>query len=603
MTTPAEKGPAAARTSSGLASATIAVGLVVVFVGQRILAVGMAGTIVTAIGALCVLAAIGQKAISWRVATGAVRRVEATLLGSYAGVALALALYALSSTLTLIVLTVSLSALFFLELAYRRMPVAPSVELRRVQSGLETGLTLGLALVFVFASNYTVSKHDMKRDLSYFETSSPSGTTRSVLRRFGAPLRIYLFYPETSEVLGQLRPYFRELSGATRDVRVGIRDHALAPGLTRKHRVPDNGWVLLVKGEGGGEQAERFEIGVELEEARSRLRTLDERFQQALTRLTQPPRALSLTVGHGERSRAGEEGDSEADRTSGVAEILRRFNITSQPLGLAQGLATGVPEHAGAVAVLGPRARFLPEEAQALLTHVQRGGRLLLLVDPDTETGLEPVLAGLGLALEHGVLSSETKYLPRTRTSADHAIVHTNSYSAHPIVGTLQRHVDEAATFFIIGGALTRRAGATPAPQVSFPVRSGDEFWLDLDGDHTRDDDESLRSVNMVAVSTFAAQAGRPEGRAVVIADGDFVTDKVVENPGNLLLFIDSLRWLVGADQVQSDLTSEEDVRIEHTRDEDKLWFYATSFAAPIPLLLLGLGIGRRRRARAEGRR
>jgi len=107
----------------------------------------------------------------------------------------------------------------------------------------------------------------------------------------------------------------------------------------------------------------------------------------------------------------------------------------------------------------------------------------------------------------------------------------------------------------------------------------------------------------MVAVSTFAAQGGRPEGRAVVIADGDFVSDKVLENPGNLLLFIDSLRWLVGADQVQSDLTSEEDVRIEHTRDQDKLWFYATSFAVPIPLLLVGLGIGRRRRARAEGKR
>ena len=333
------------------------------------------------------------------------------------------------------------------------------------------------------------------------------------------------------------------------------------------------------------------------------MRTLDERFQQALTKLTQPPRSISLTAGHGERSATGEESDGAGDRTSGVTEILRRFNINSQRLGLAQGLATGVPDDTRAVAVLGPRDRFLPEEARALLAYVQHGGRLLLMVDPDTEAGLGPLLAGLGLELRHGVLSSDRKYLPRTRTPADHAIVHSNAYSAHPIVGTLQRHSNEAATIFINGGALARHDGATPTPQVSFPVRTDNEFWLDLDGDHERGANEPLEAVDMVAVSTFAAQGGREEGRAVVIADGDFVTDKVVENPGNLLLFVDSLRWLIGEDQVQSDLTSEEDVKIEHTRDQDKIWFYATSFAVPIPLLVLGLWIGRRRRARAEGKR
>ena len=45
---------------------------------------------------------------------------------------------------------------------------------------------------------------------------------------------------------------------------------------------------------------------------------------------------------------------------------------------------------------------------------------------------------------------------------------------------------------------------------------------------------------------------------------------------------------------------SEEDVAIEHSREKDKLWFYATTFAVPAPILGLGLWVARSRRRRAE---
>ena len=149
MTASAQKTAAPATTSSGLASALVVVGLVVVFVGQRVLAEGTTSTVVTLAGAVAVLGAIAWKTRSFRAATGAVRRVEAALLCSYAGVAAALAIFAFSNdralaevglagtaaartsgasyALFLVVLTVSLSGLLFLELAYRRMPIAPSV--------------------------------------------------------------------------------------------------------------------------------------------------------------------------------------------------------------------------------------------------------------------------------------------------------------------------------------------------------------------------------------------------------------------------------------------------------------------------------------------
>ena len=95
---------------------------------------------------------------------------------------------------------------------------------------------------------------------------------------------------------------------------------------------------------------------------------------------------------------------------------------------------------------------------------------------------------------------------------------------------------------------------------------------------------------------------GGEEGRAVVIADGDFVTDQVIRNPGNGLVFSDTMQWLIGQEQIIGDTTSEEDVRIEHTRDEDKAWFYATAFGVPLPILGVGVwtALRRRRKGRAE---
>ncbi len=91
-------------------------------------------------------------------------------------------------------------------------------------------------------------------------------------------------------------------------------------------------------------------------------------------------------------------------------------------------------------------------------------------------------------------------------------------------------------------------------------------------------------------------------GRAVVIADGDFLTDQVLRNLGNVTVVADSLRWLVGEAELPGPPENEEDVKIEHTRDEDKLWFWGTIALVPGIVLVGGLTAVRRMR-RGHGRK
>src|SRR5690606_13098834 len=112
------------------------------------------------------------------------------------------------------------------------------------------------------------------------------------------------------------------LAAASKSFSVEVIDHALAPGLATKHKVRDNGYVVLLKGDEDHERTEQIELGQELTSARSRLRTLDGRFQQTFSTLARQKREVHFTVGHGERSDGRGDGASEEQRTTELLGAL-----------------------------------------------------------------------------------------------------------------------------------------------------------------------------------------------------------------------------------------------------------------------------------------
>ncbi len=604
--------------------------LFLVLVAQKMLVEGTAHDVVLWLGVALAVGGAGWRAYERSRAVAAAKPVETALLVAQCGVVLGLALYGLSTDAGLqmigqdpsaddarlgpmlgvlwpAVLAVSGLALLFMELAYQRMPIAEAVEVRRVYGAAYDGIAIALSFVFVISMVFVANEREERKDLTYFRTSMPSGTTLRMLDSLGEPVHAVLFFSRNNEVETQVQPYFEALDRASDKFDFEVRDHALSPELTRKHRIRGNGFIALLRGEGEGQQAQTIDVGTELEVARSRLRTFDGRFQRAFAQLVMQRRELSLTAGHDERSATGIEGDTPFVRTRDLMDALSRSNITTRPLGMAQGLANEVPDGTVAVAVIGPRKPLLPEEARSLLRYVQHGGRLVAMFDPDEEHGLEPLLHGLGVDAMPGVLASESDYLRRTGTLADRAIVRTSRYSSHPTVTIASRNASQLATVFIHGGALSRYQGEGVLPHITvdFPVRSGDGFFRDLDGDFERGPSEPTETLNMIAAVTVPNHGGE-EGRAVLVADGDFVTDQVIRNPGNALVFGDMIQWLIGQEQIVGDVTSEEDERIEHTPEEDRYWFYGTSFGVPLPLFGIAIWVGlrrSRRRRKEEGER
>ncbi len=611
------------KTSSILPSVVLAAALGCVLVGERVLGEGVARNFSTGLGALLCVAALVFRVRGLAGATGDVRAVEQRLLAGHLGVLAALGLYALGSDASLArlhlaeeprtrvigvlsvlwpaLLLCSSAVVFFMELAYARMPIAASVELRRVRTAAYAGLTLAFSTVFLLSMNYVATARDVRRDVTYFKTTQPSRSTQRMLDKLAAPVKVLLFWRRTDDVLQQVEPYFATLRRHSPKLRYEVVDFALAPELAHKHRVAGNGTVLLVSGEGDKQKSQSFRIGNELTEARPQLKKLDSIFQQAFGKLTRPERSVQLTVGHGERN-AKQADDARGEGTKLMSEIFHRLNLQSAELGMGQGLGSAVPDGASAVIVAGPRQKLMPEEAQTLLQYVRKGGRLLLMVDPDTDDGLAPLLEGLGVVRRPGTLVSDKNHMEHAHDESDKTLVFANDYSSHPTVTTVSHYQSEVASIFVRGVALAKSnvEASAAKPNVAFPLRSASDFFRDLDGDLHRDPDEPQETLDLMAAVTVSEKPGAPEGRAVIIGDGDFMTDKVASNNGNVLLFVDSLAWLIGNEELPSEVSSEEDIPIEHTRDKDKLWFYATTFGVPMPVAGIGLWVARRRRKRSE---
>jgi hypothetical protein len=316
-------------------------------------------------------------------------------------------------------------------------------------------------------------------------------------------------------------------------------------------------------------------------------------------------------------------------------------------LGLAQGLGREVPDDAEVVFVLGPTEPFAPEEIDSLKRYADRGGHLFIALDADSETnqipaptaqgdgaepatvpakvgestvpgrlptaaekGLESLANVVGLNYSPVLLANDSQHVRRRANSSDRSLLITNRFSSHASVSTLSRNASRAAIIFARTGSLT----AVPNSdfKVDMALRGMAGTFADTNQNYEFDKDEKKDTYNLVAAVTRpVAAAPEPEKkddkdkekkevketRAFVVADADSVSDLLLSNFGpNRLLLMDAIRWLGGEDSFAGEVNDEEDVRIEHSKQKDLVWFYSTIIG--MPLLVLGAGLIVARRAR-----
>ncbi|HUU03600.1 MAG TPA: hypothetical protein VM425_19345 [Myxococcota bacterium] len=641
------------------------IGIIAVFIGERLVGGHGTGRLLTSgLGAAAAVLACLAWIAAWLRSEGVSRRIE-RLAGLLAlGGLAALGLYLLGSDLVMgpsplgkgdqgvgarqvlgiawpILMFCTLLPLVFLQVSSASMARGRGLEIGRIRASALSGAVSAAFLCTLFLLNAIADRKDESIDLSYFKTTTPSEASRSMIAGLDTDTRALLFFPAANDVLEQVRPYFKELTGLSSHFSIEIVDRALNPELTGKHHVSSDGTILLVR----GESKQKITIGADLERAKRNLRKLDSEFQKAMLKLHRNKDVVYLIRGHGER---GPE-KSASDVRPGVL-VLKKFlmalNMKVENLGPVEGLAGGVPPDAALVIWIDPTAPLFPGEAQAIESYLDQGGRMLITLDVDSGTAAGEILSYLGLTYKPVKLANEKAYVPIDRTPADVYNIVTGSFSSHQSVTTVSRDSRRFPVLFPASGYIEKAKTAAKTRRIVFTVRSLPKTWADTDGDMRRSAQERSAVFNLAAAVSMKiekkqdgdrdekaktsvgdkpaakkpgekAVAKKPgkekalhaedEMRVVVFSDSDVFADRYLgfrvsfsEIGGNMQLMADVLRWLADEERVPGLPASEEDVKIVHTRDEDVVWFYGTVFAVPLIILLIGFatrwGRGRKKK-------
>ncbi len=599
-------------------SIVTAVGLVLLWVGERIVENPTGRAALSGLGAMLLLAMTVARFLRARASQAEVAGVHRVFTGLHALGVVAVALYALQSDLFTkatgaalstsapvlagalaalwpAVLALSVLPMLLMELSFASMAKAPRLEDGRVREAMLSGLALACALIFAFSVQYVASERDAKVDLSYFRVAKAGEATKKLAASLDEKLEVYLFFPPASDSAEAVAGYFGELAQASPQVVVSRLDHALEPAKAKELGVSGNGTVVLRK---AGRKESLF-IGVELEKARTQLRGLDAEVQKRLLQVARSRRTVYFTGGHGERTREPGGAMDQRATVEILEKTLKDQNFDVRVLSSAEGLAQEVPSDAAAVFVIGPTRPFSPPEADALEAYGKRGGRLFIALDPEGGLAFEELLAPLGLSFTPQALAQErgTANVRPPPGPADRVNIATRTFSSHPAVTYLGRGT--APVLFLGAGGLEELPQHAADLVIDFAVRSLPEAWNDATGNFEFDRDlgETKKAWGLVAAVKRAAPSNKVEEelRALVLGDSDGIADLVLPQlPGNQYLVVDGFKWLLGDEQLAGVTNTEVDVPLTRTRQQDSAWFYGTTFAAP--LAVLGLGLLARRR-------
>ncbi|HXU03718.1 MAG TPA: Gldg family protein, partial [Polyangia bacterium] len=486
--------------------------------------------------------------------------------------------------------------ILLVELAHAEMARAPKLELGRIRSAMLSGFGLAAALVAAFSFAYVASERDKKVDLAYFRTSRPGEVTRRIVRNLDQPLEAAIFFPSANEVRDEVDDYFKDLAKESSQLKLTHYDFDIDPVKAKEYGVTTNGIVVFVR----GSRHEQLGLSKDMEGAKAGLKILDKEVQQRLMTIVKPPRSAGFTLGHGERT--WERGETDNDKRSGIAVLrdgLLDQSYEVRSVNAADGLMNEIPKGINLLAIIGPRTPFQPEEYATINRYIDGGGRVLIALDPENKVDMHEVLGPLNLIFKPETLANEMSFARRIEQKiSDRTNLVASTFTSHPSVTTLSRLGPRAAVVLPGAGWIDTKKDRTAAIPVDSPIKAHYATFVDKNGNFTQDPGEDKRQWEL------AATAVKKDARVFVIADSDWIADEAIKIPGNSVLALDVIHWLMGDEAFSGQTSTEADVKITHTRKQDVAWFYSTIFLAPALVIGAGVAVTRksRRKRRAEKR-
>ena len=428
-------------------------------------------------------------------------------------------------------------------------------------------------LIFI---NAFAAGHSKKLDLTKAGVNTLTDQTLTVIKNLPDKTEIVGFFKAgESKPFEKLAERYAEAGGGK--IKFEALDPDLNPGAVQKYAVTERG-AVAVSCQG------RTNITMDVTE---------QGLTTALLKVSAAAQgAVYMLEGHGELPLEGRE-----ERGMGLLKTgLENENIAIKPL-LIQ-IVGGIPPDASMIIIAGPTQPLTADEVTMLGNYLDKGGRLLVLLDPFVDAGLDGLLAKYGLKPENDVVvDMQLQLFAAPKPGYDAIVI---NYGPHEIT----KKLGENPTVFHLARSLkVETEGRLPDVNVDPILNTRAESWGETDFEAFKTNAEPVQDAAkdikgpLVLGVAVERRVGEKTARLVVIGDSDFASNSDIGQYFNANLFLNSVNWLTGQEKYISirPHTFTPDV-FQLTEKDRSVIFFASVFLVPQIIVMLGIGVALRRK-------
>ncbi len=388
-------------------------------------------------------------------------------------------------------------------------------------------MAFGIFLLLGALALTTQKEWDLSRGSRHSLTQTSVDLLDKIKQEGTSNIKFSAFMSKNPSIKEPFRDLVSQYQKHTQDITLEFIDPSIHPELTRELGITRDGEVILSLTNSDGK--EQTELLRELSETS---------ISNALLRLSRDTERFVLFLeGHGERNpfgRANHDLQQFAKELDAKGFVIQRFNLSQQ---------AAIPSNTRLLIIASPQLNYLPSELEELTQYLVNGGNLLWLSDPDGLKGLGSLLSTLGLQSPKGtVIDQGTQELGIQGADASFSLI--SNYNQHPALRNF-KYVSlfpQARTF-----ELMQQDSAWQ--QIPF-LLTAERTWLETEELKTsvtfNPEVDKLGPLSIGYSLTRELEVKGSQQRIILIGDGDFLSNRFLNNGANLPLGLNLFDWLSG---------------------------------------------------------
>ena len=443
--------------------------------------------------------------------------------------------------------------------------------------------------------NYFFARHHHRFDFTEAKLHSLSDQSVQVIKNLKQEVDIRCFFLEGNFNKGKMENLLQNYAYHSKNIKYEFIDPDKNPGLVKRYEVTTDGTTILESGD-----------------KESRITTASEEdLTNAIVKVSrEKKKVIYFLEGHGETSIES----SEEIGYSLAKEELEKLAYEVKKLPLA--LADNFPADCSVLVIPGAKKDLLPNELETIRNFISEGGRVFLMVDPETAPGLKPFLSEYGIQLEDDLIVDTVSRL----MGGDYFMPVVTGYESHPITEKFNY-----ATFFPYTRSVNETEEKPEGVTVTILAKTSTNSWSErqlteqevtFDGNKDFAGPVSLAAVVTVEPREKDAQdptepeaetpgeipaeeeSPEKEGRLAVFGDSDFAANRYFYLSGNGNLFLNTINWLAEeADLISTQARTSSPKTIQITATQGRILFFVSVIILPLIVLVAGITVWVRRRS------